>query len=121
MLATVLLKWSCHTRVLVYEKQCKELDILRGNKRTSTLFGLKGIILCGRCIFDAWVKFVADRLLASLGHPKIYGAANPFDFMELISMQGKTNFFEKRVAEYQKANVAGDATADFVFDADADV
>ena len=61
VLATVLLKWSCHTRVLVYEKQCKELDILRGNKRTSTLFGLKGIILCGRCIFDAWVKFVADR------------------------------------------------------------
>ena len=40
---------------------------------------------------------------------------------ELISLQGKTNFFEKRVAEYQKANVAGDATADFVFDADADV
>jgi ribonucleotide reductase beta subunit family protein with ferritin-like domain len=66
-----------------------------------------------------YIKFVADRLLSSLGHPKIYGAANPFDFMELISMQGKTNFFEKRVAEYQKANVAGDATADFVFDADA--
>ncbi|KAH8075678.1 ribonucleoside-diphosphate reductase [Aureococcus anophagefferens] len=68
-----------------------------------------------------YVKFVADRLLASLGHPKIYGAANPCDFMELISMQGKTNSFEKSVAEYQKANVAGDATADFVFDADADV
>merc|ERR1711879_70682 len=42
---------------------------------------------------------------AALGHSKIYGASNPFDWMELISLQGKTNFFEKRVGEYQKAGV----------------
>jgi ribonucleoside-diphosphate reductase subunit M2 len=52
-----------------------------------------------------YIEFVADRLLTSLGHPKIYNAVNPFDWMELISLQGKTNFFEKRVGEYQKAGV----------------
>jgi len=52
-----------------------------------------------------YIEFVADRLLVSLGCGKIYNASNPFDFMEMISVQGKTNFFEKRVAEYQKAGV----------------
>merc|ERR1712066_783459 len=52
-----------------------------------------------------YIEFVADRLLSSLGHPKLFGASNPFDWMELISLQGKTNFFEKRVGEYQKAGV----------------
>merc|ERR1719323_1706384 len=52
-----------------------------------------------------YIEFVADRLLASLGHPKLFGVSNPFDWMELISLQGKTNFFEKRVGEYQKAGV----------------
>ncbi|MGI4734198.1 MAG: ribonucleoside-diphosphate reductase small subunit [Janthinobacterium lividum] len=52
-----------------------------------------------------YIEFVADRLLVALGYRKIYGSANPFDFMEMISLQGKTNFFEKRVGEYQKAGV----------------
>ena len=52
-----------------------------------------------------YIKFVADRLLMSLGATKLYGAENPFPWMEMISMQGKTNFFERRVAEYQKAGV----------------
>merc|ERR1712018_30564 len=52
-----------------------------------------------------YIEFVADRLLYALGHPKIYKVENPFDWMELISLQGKTNFFEKRVGEYQKAGV----------------
>lgn len=52
-----------------------------------------------------YIEFVADRLLVSLGYPKIYNSANPFDFMEMISLQGKTNFFEKRVSEYKKAGV----------------
>lgn len=52
-----------------------------------------------------YIRFVADRLSRTLGYSNIYGASNPFDWMELISMQGKTNFFEKRVAEYQKAGV----------------
>jgi ribonucleoside-diphosphate reductase beta chain len=52
-----------------------------------------------------YVEFVADRLVVALGYEKLYNASNPFDWMELISMQGKTNFFEKRVGEYQKAAV----------------
>ena len=60
------------------------------------------------------IDFVADRLLVSLGCKKHYNATNPFDFMEMISIQGKTNFFEKRVGEYQKAGVlAGDANKEF--------
>lgn len=52
-----------------------------------------------------YIEFVADRLLNSLGYPKFYNSANPFDFMEAISLEGKTNFFEKRVSEYTKAGV----------------
>jgi ribonucleoside-diphosphate reductase beta chain len=52
-----------------------------------------------------YIEFVADHLLEELHLKKIYNATNPFDFMELISLQGKTNFFEKRVAEYQKSGV----------------
>ena len=56
-------------------------------------------------LMNQYIEFVADRLLVSLGYPKYYNSTNPFDFMEMISLQGKTNFFEKRVAEYQKAGV----------------
>jgi ribonucleoside-diphosphate reductase beta chain len=52
-----------------------------------------------------YIEFVADRLVNELIGKKIYGATNPFDFMDMISLKGKTNFFEKRVAEYQKAGV----------------
>src|SRR5690348_15925358 len=52
-----------------------------------------------------YIEFVADRLINELVGKKVYGATNPFDFMEMISLRGKTNFFEKRVAEYQKAGV----------------
>ena len=58
-------------------------------------------------LMSDYIEFVADRLLLSLGCEKHYNAINPFDFMEMISLQGKTNFFEKRVAEYQKAGVMG--------------
>lgn len=54
-------------------------------------------------LMSQYIEFVADRLLVELGCPKYYNSANPFDFMEYISMQNKTNFFEKRVAEYRKA------------------
>ena len=56
-------------------------------------------------LMSQYIEFVADRLLMELGCAKVYNATNPFDFMEMISIQGKTNFFEKRVAEYQKAGV----------------
>lgn len=56
-----------------------------------------------------YIEFVADRLLVELGCDKVYATSNPFDFMDMISIQGKTNFFEKRVAEYQKAGVLNGA------------
>lgn len=52
-----------------------------------------------------YIHFVADHLLVALGTRKVFNAENPFDFMEMISLQGKTNFFERRVSEYSKANV----------------
>ncbi|MDX2189535.1 MAG: ribonucleotide-diphosphate reductase subunit beta [Bacteroidota bacterium] len=55
-----------------------------------------------------YIEYVADQWLVALGCQKYYNSQNPFDFMELISLQNKTNFFEKRVAEYQKAGVMGD-------------
>ncbi len=72
-------------------------------------------------LMSQYIEFVADRLLVELGNDKIFNASNPFDFMEMISLQGKTNFFEKRVAEYQKAGVAGNNEGDnhgFTLDAD---
>ncbi|XP_026386091.1 ribonucleoside-diphosphate reductase small chain-like [Papaver somniferum] len=56
-------------------------------------------------LMSQYIEFVADRLLQALGYSKLYNVSNPFDWMELISLQGKTNFFEKRVGEYQKASV----------------
>ena len=56
-------------------------------------------------LMQQYIAFVADHLLVSLGLQKIYNVTNPFDFMDMISLQGKTNFFEKRVGEYQKAGV----------------
>ena len=61
-----------------------------------------------------YIHFIADRLLASLGVEELYNEPNPFDWMELISMQGKTNFFERRVAEYQKAHVMQSVEKDTV-------
>ncbi len=59
-------------------------------------------------LMKQYIEFVADRLLVALGQNKVYHVANPFPFMEMISLQGKTNFFEKRVAEYQKSGVMAD-------------
>lgn len=56
-------------------------------------------------LMEQYLEFVTDRLLTSLGVSKVYNSENPFDFMQNIALQGKTNFFEKRVAEYQKAGV----------------
>jgi ribonucleoside-diphosphate reductase subunit M2 len=74
-------------------------------------------------LMTKYIEFVADRLLTALGHPKIFHSSNPFDWMELISLQGKTNFFEKRVGEYQKAGVmasAGEANEVVGFSLDVD-
>ncbi|MEL6391014.1 MAG: ribonucleotide-diphosphate reductase subunit beta [Bacteroidota bacterium] len=66
------------------------------------LIGMNADLMC------QYIEFVADRLLISLGNEKVYEVENPFPWMELISLQGKTNFFEKRVGDYQKAGVMAD-------------
>jgi ribonucleoside-diphosphate reductase beta chain len=66
------------------------------------LIGMNAELMC------QYIEFVADRLLAAVGNEKIYNVENPFPWMDLISLQGKTNFFEKRVGEYQKSGVMTD-------------
>ncbi|KLJ09394.1 ribonucleoside-diphosphate reductase small chain [Blastomyces silverae] len=63
------------------------------------LLGMNAKLMC------QYIEFVADRLLVALGNKKVYNSTNPFDFMDNISLAGKTNFFEKRVGDYQKAGV----------------
>lgn len=67
------------------------------------LLGMNANLMC------QYIEFVADRLLVALGNKKVYNSTNPFDFMENISLSGKTNFFEKRVSDYQKAGVMAGA------------
>ena len=64
-----------------------------------SLIGMNAEMMC------QYIEFVADRLLAQLGNDKIYNVENPFPWMDMISLQGKTNFFEKRVGDYQKSGV----------------
>jgi ribonucleoside-diphosphate reductase subunit M2 len=75
------------------------------------LIGMNSELMC------QYIEFVADRLSLQLGYDKIYDAKNPFDFMEMISIEGKTNFFEKRVAEYALADKTKN---DDIFDLDCD-
>ena len=70
-------------------------------------------------LMSIYIQFIADRLLFALGVPKFYNVENPFEWMDMISLTGKTNFFEKRVGDYQKANVK-QTKEDKVFTLDAD-
>merc|ERR1712203_730818 len=84
-------------------------DIVKGAVETERTFICEALpcdlIGMNGELMTRYIEFVADRLLTALGHSKLFGVSNPFDWMELISLQGKTNFFEKRVGEYQKAGV----------------
>jgi len=84
-------------------------DLIRGAVETERKFICEALpcdlIGMNGELMTKYIEFVADRLLTALGHSKLFNASNPFDWMELISLQGKTNFFEKRVGEYQKAGV----------------
>merc|ERR1712117_118656 len=84
-------------------------DIIRGAVRVERLFITEALscdlIGMNNELMTRDIEFVADRLLTALGHSNLLGSSIPFDWMELISLQGKTNFFEKRVGEYQKAGV----------------
>jgi len=63
-------------------------------------------------LMSQYIEFVADRLAVQLGAPKIYKTANPFDFMDLISIEGKTNFFEKKVSDYSRVTSAPEISFD---------
>lgn len=76
------------------------------------LIGINSKLMC------QYIEFVADRLLVSLNQPKHYNTENPFEWMELISLEGKTNFFERRVGEYQKLGVTNETKETRVFCAD---
>ena len=71
-----------------------------------SLIGMNAELMC------QYIEFVADRLLVALGNDKHYNATNPFDFMDMISLQGKTNFFEKRVSDYAMAGFQGGLSRD---------
>jgi len=99
-------------------------DIVRGAVRVEREFICEALscdlIGMNNELMTQYIEFVADRLLTALGHSKLFHASNPFDWMELISLQGKTNFFEKRVGEYQKAGVMGASEESKAFALDAD-
>ena len=72
-------------------------------------------------LMSQYLEFVSDRLLVQLGYSKIWNSANPFDFMEYISIENKTNFFEERVTEYNKASVGTlEADRELTFTEDVD-
>ena len=100
--------WDIVTEAVTLEKQfiCDSFS--------SDLIGINSTLM------SYYIEFVADRLLVALGVNKVYNRPNPFDWMELISLQGKTNFFEKRVGEYQKVGVASNVRKDIenLFDED---
>ena len=107
---------ALHTEfaVLLYNKLVKKLDKKRVYEIIKEAVELEKefIVSALPCrlvgmngeLMSQYIEFVADRLIVQLGYDKIYGSSNPFSFMEMISMEGKTNFFEKRVGEYALAN-----------------
>merc|ERR1712014_31974 len=100
----------------IYEIVCNAVDIeieFLTEALPVALIGMNSVLMI------QYIKFVADRLLRELNCEKVYNVENPFDFMENISLEGKTNFFEKRVVEYQKMGVmSSKEESKFCLDAD---
>jgi ribonucleoside-diphosphate reductase subunit M2 len=118
---------ALHTEfaVLLYKKLNKQLSKKKVHDIIKDAVSIEKEFICDALpcklismnsgLMSTYIEFVADRLSCQLGYGVIYGASNPFDFMELISIEGKTNFFEKRVSEYALATKTKDDT---VFDMD---
>ncbi|MFQ3327034.1 MAG: ribonucleoside-diphosphate reductase beta chain [Salibacteraceae bacterium] len=96
------------------------LDALRIEREFITESLPASLIGMNAKLMTQYLEFVTDRLLLQLGCEKKYNVTNPFDFMDMISLQGKTNFFEKRVSEYQKAGVLNNEAENPQFTTDAD-
>ena len=118
----------CEFAVLLYSKLIKKMDKSRIHEIIKEAVEIEIEFICEALpcrligmnsqLMSQYIQFVADRLCLQLGYKKIYNAANPFDFMELISLEGKTNFFEKRNDSYALANksntdIAFELTDDF--------
>ena len=104
----------CEFAVLLYSKLNKKVDKSRIHEIIKEAVEIENEFICNALpcrligmnslLMSQYIKFVADRLCVQLGYKKIYNVSNPFDFMELISLEGKTNFFEKRNDSYALAN-----------------
>jgi ribonucleotide reductase beta subunit family protein with ferritin-like domain len=104
----------CEFAVLLYSKLVKKIDKARIHEIIKEAVEIEIEFICDALpckligmnsdLMSQYIKFVADRLVVQLGYKKIYNAANPFDFMELISLEGKTNMFERKISEYSLAN-----------------
>ena len=99
--------YNSHIEKKLSEKKLKEIIVSALEIEKEFILEALPVRLIGMNsdLMSQYLEFVTDRLLVALGCSKVYNVANPFDFMENIAIQGKTNFFEKRVAEYQKAGV----------------
>lgn len=111
-----------HLKNKVTESRIKEIivDALNIEREFITESLPVSLIGMNAKLMTQYLEFVTDRLLVELGCSKVYNAANPFDFMDMISLQGKTNFFEKRVSEYQKAGVLNKESGEAKISFDAD-
>ena len=104
----------CEFAVLLYSKLVRQLPVAKIHDIIKEAVDIEIEFICDALpckligmnadLMTQYIKFVADRLVVQLGYKKIYNVSNPFDFMELISLEGKTNFFERKVAEYSLAN-----------------
>jgi ribonucleotide reductase beta subunit family protein with ferritin-like domain len=111
----------CEFAVLLYSKLVKKIDKARIHEIIKEAVEIEIEFICDALpckligmnsdLMSQYIKFVADRLVVQLGYKKIYNVANPFDFMELISLEGKTNFFERRLGDYALANKSNTETA----------
>jgi ribonucleoside-diphosphate reductase subunit M2 len=117
----------CEFAVLLYSKLVKKIDKSRIYEIIKEAVEIEIEFICEALpcrligmnseLMTQYIKFVADRLVVQLGYKKIYNVSNPFDFMELISLEGKVNFFEKRLSDYALANKSN---TDIAFDLNED-
>jgi ribonucleoside-diphosphate reductase subunit M2 len=116
----------CEFAILLYSKLIKKMDKSRIHELIKEAVEIETEFICDALpcrligmnseMMTQYIQFVADRLCVQLGYKKIYNAINPFDWMELISLEGKTNFFERKVGEYSLANKQSEDV--FVFSED---
>ena len=113
----------CEFAVLLYSKLVKKMSKARIHEIIKDAVEIETEFICdalpcrligmNSVMMTQYIQFVADRLSVQLGYDKIYNVTNPFEFMELISLEGKTNFFERKVGEYALTNKDSNNAFDF--------